>query len=584
MQPRMKIRLGDLLVENKIISEEQLEAALAEQRKSGRKLGRVLIESGYIEELNLLEFLSKQLNIPYVELTHYQFEPSVVELLPEIHARRFRALALKLTPHGLLVGMADPTNIFAYDEITRIVSKGGGLHVHLAVVRESELLQTIDRVYRQTDQIAGLAEQLNDELAEGDIDMGDMVAQADINNAPVVKLLQSIFDDAIQTRASDVHIEPDEASLRIRQRIDGALQEQVLNEKRIASALVLRLKLMAGLDISEKRLPQDGRFTVKVKDRHIDVRMSTMPVHHGESAVLRILDHSAGVRPLAQLGMPDTLRTQMERIIQRPHGMVLVTGPTGSGKTTTLYSALQLLNRPEVKIITVEDPIEYQLPRINQVQVNAEIGLTFARVLRTVLRQDPDIVLVGEMRDQETAEIGLRAALTGHLVLSTLHTNDAISTISRLIDMGAPGYLLAAALQAIVAQRLIRKICTGCAQPAVLDAQAQAWLEAQQIPVEQCGGLRFGLGCHRCNNTGFHGRIGVYELLEINSALAHELARCDHAGFAAVAYRTRGFEPLQRVALRHALAGVTTINEVLRLSADAAHFGPAGQPSLSVVA
>ena len=564
MTQRIKIRLGDLLVAQKIISGEQLESALADQKTSGRKLGRILIENNYISEDRLLEFLSRQLNIPFVDLLHFKVDPEVTRIIPEIHARRFRAVALKREPDGVLVGMSDPTNIFAYDELTRLIGKP----IKLAVVREADLLKTIDTVYRHTEQITGFAQELREELSESDLDLQDLAATADVADAPVVKLLQTLFDDAIQIKASDIHIEPDENVLRIRQRIDGVLQEHVLNEKRIAASLVLRLKLMASLDISEKRLPQDGRFSVKVRGRSIDVRMSTMPVQYGESVVMRLLDQSQGVLNLHELGMPDDMRRRFEHIIHRPHGMVLVTGPTGSGKTTTLYAALQLLNKQENKIITVEDPVEYRLPRINQVQVNPVIDLTFARVLRSALRQDPDIILVGEMRDEETCEIGLRAAMTGHLVLSTLHTNDAISTINRLLDMGAPGYLLAAALHAILAQRLVRKICLSCIQPAELEPQAVAWLRNNGRFDPAATAFKCGNGCHHCNNTGYAGRIGVYELLELNEAMVLALTRGDAGEFAIHAKQAPGYRSLDEVALDYAVAGMTTMDEVLRVSAD----------------
>ncbi|MDE2088560.1 MAG: type II/IV secretion system protein [Gammaproteobacteria bacterium] len=438
--PRKKIRIGDLLVEHKVIAETQLNAALAEQKKSGRKLGRVLIELGYLDEDKLLDFLSRQLQIPFIDLKFYKFNPDTVRRLPETYARRFRAIVLDDAREEALVGMADPTDIFAYDELTRLLKRT----IRQAVVRESDLLRTIDLVYRRTEEISSLAEALGEEISANDFDLAQLAQTVDVTDAPVVKLLQTLFEDAVQVHASDIHIEPDETVLRVRQRIDGVLHEQVMKEKHIAPALVLRLKLMAGLDIAEKRLPQDGRFNLKVKGRNIDVRLSTMPVQHGETAVMRLLDQSGGLLRLDQLGMPEDILHRFRRLIHHPHGMVLVTGPTGSGKTTTLYAALSELNVPEKKIITVEDPVEYRIPRINQVQVNPKIDLTFANVLRSALRHDPDIVLVGEMRDQETAQIGLRAAMTGHLMLSTLHTNDAITTTNRLVDMGTEGYLVAA--------------------------------------------------------------------------------------------------------------------------------------------
>jgi MSHA biogenesis protein MshE len=564
MSPRKKIRLGDLLVDSGLISQTQLEQALAEQKSSGQKLGKLLIENDYLTEDQMLEALSKQLKIPFVDLLHYKFNPEVIKLIPEIQSRRFRAVALSSDNSGILVGMADPTNIFAYDELSRILNKP----IKLAVVREIDLLKTVDTVYRKTDQISGFAEQLNEELTEGDIDLGALLADADVADAPVVKLLASLFEDAIQIKASDIHIEPDEKVLRIRQRVDGVLQEHIMDEVRIAPALVLRVKLMGGLDISEKRLPQDGRFSVKIKDHNIDVRLSTMPVQYGESVVMRLLDQTGGTLDLSLLGMPKPILERFERLIHRPHGMILVTGPTGSGKTTTLYAALQTLNVPEKKIITVEDPVEYKLPRINQVQINSDIGLTFATVLRSALRQDPDIVLIGEMRDEETAEIALRAAMTGHLVLSTLHTNDAVSTVNRLMDIGIKSYLLASALHAILAQRLVRRVCESCAQPAELTDQQKGWLSSFVNEEKFNVTFKQGIGCAHCNYTGYQGRIGVYELLEFDRKLSSILSHGDSGQFVKEAENSKHFRPLNMVALQYAVEGITTMDEVIRISAD----------------
>jgi MSHA biogenesis protein MshE len=564
MNPRKKIRLGDLLVEHKLISQAQLEQALSDQKKSGQKLGRVLINDGYLTEDQMLEALSQQLKIPFVDLLHYKFNPEIIKLIPEIQSRRFRAVALSSDDRGILIGMADPTNIFAYDELSRILKKP----IKLAVVREIDLLKTIDTVYRKTEQISDFAEQLNDELSESDIDLGALLADADVADAPVVKLLQSLFEDAIQIKASDIHIEPDEKVIRIRQRVDGVLQEHIMDEIRIAPALVLRLKLMAGLDISEKRLPQDGRFSLKVKEHNVDVRLSTMPVQYGESVVMRLLDQTGGTLSLNTIGMPKVLLERFETLIQRPHGMILVTGPTGSGKTTTLYAALQTLNVPEKKIITVEDPVEYKLPRINQVQVHSDIGLTFSTVLRSALRQDPDIVLIGEMRDEETAEIALRAAMTGHLVLSTLHTNDAISTVNRLLDMGTKSYLLASALHAILAQRLVRRVCESCSQVDELDVQQKAWLSNFVNEKQFNVTFKKGIGCAHCNYTGYQGRIGVYELLELDKKLSEILSHGDSGQFVKEAANSKNFRPLNMVALQYAVEGITTMDEVIRISAD----------------
>ncbi|NJD06084.1 MAG: type II/IV secretion system protein [Methylococcaceae bacterium] len=539
----------------------QLDQALADQKKTGRKLGRSLVDLGFIPELNLLEFLARQLQIPFLNIRQYKIDPEAVKLLPESLARRFRAMVLSKTERDAVVGMADPTDLIAFDEIGRVLK----LPLQPALVREADLLQTIDQLYRRTAEITTLAGKIGEELAQNDFDLAAMAGGADVTEAPVVKLLQSLFEDAIQTRASDIHIEPDESVLRIRQRVDGVLQEHVIQEKRAAAALVSRLKLMSGLNISERRVPQDGRFSVKVRDRGLDVRLSTLPVQHGESVVMRLLDRSAGILNLEQLGMSAELLARFRRNIHLPHGMVLVTGPTGSGKTTTLYAALTELNSPEKKIITAEDPVEYTLPRINQVQVHPAIGLTFASVLRAALRQDPDIVLVGEMRDQETAEIALRAALTGHLVMSTLHTNGAIDTASRLLDMGAEGFLVAAALKAIIAQRLVRRICDNCSFAHEPD-------ESERLAVESALGLsvidaRFqrGVGCQQCNNTGYRGRVGVYELLETNREMLDALRRGDTVAFGEAGRRAEGFRPFTLMALDYARQGVTTLAEVVRI-------------------
>ena len=561
--PRKKIRLGDLLVEKGLITEDQLMSSLTAQKKTGQKLGRTLISNGLVTEEQMLELLSTQLKIPFIDLKQYNYDSETIQIIPETLARRFRVVSLKKNPDGtLLVAMADPTDIFAYDDLTKQLK----CHIHLAVARESEIISTIDMVYRRTNQISDLAEELGDELAESDIDLQELVQGEDVANAPVVKLLQSIFEDAVQIGASDIHIEPDETVLRIRTRVDGILQEQVMKEKRIASALVSRLKLMAGLNISERRIPQDGRFNIRVRNRSIDVRLSTMPIQNGESVVMRLLDQSGNTLILDQLGMNPDLLAHFRKNIHRPHGMVLVTGPTGSGKTTTLYAALSELNKAEKKIITVEDPVEYRLPRINQVQVNSKIGLDFATVLRSALRQDPDIVLVGEMRDQETSAIGLRASITGHMVLSTLHTNDAISTVNRLIDMGAEGFLVATALRAVLAQRLVRKICKNCITEYTPEKQEMVWLYNLLGEKAESSKFSHGHGCPQCNNTGYSGRIGVFEFLEIDDVLADDLRREDSAAFAKHAKASEYFKPFSRHAMEYATKGVTSLEEVVRVT------------------
>ena len=557
---RKKVRLGELLLEHKVISREQLDKALAEQKRTGRKLGRVLTDLAFVREETLHEVLAQHLQIPFVDVRQMTLDANVVRLLPEAHARRFRALVLQSDARGLVVGMADPTDLFAYDELAQRLKQP----IRVALVKEADLLKTMDMVYRRTDEIASIAQEVHEELHEGGIDIEQLAAEEGSPDAAVIRLIQSMFHDAIQVRASDVHIEPGESVLRVRQRVDGNLQEQTLDGRRVGSALVTRLKLMSGLDIAEKRLPQDGRFSVKVGDKTIDVRLSTLPTQYGESVVLRLLDQSANLMTLEQLGMSESMLKSFRGLIERSAGMVLVTGPTGSGKTTTLYSALNHLNQTDTKIITVEDPVEYRLDRVNQVQVNAKIGLDFARVLRTTLRQDPDIILVGEMRDGETADIGLRAAITGHLVFSTLHTMNAIATIHRLLDMGAAGYMIAAAVHGIVAQRLVRRVCENCAQETPPDAHEAAWLRAQ-VGAAKAAAMRFktGAGCTYCNLSGYRGRMAVYELLEIDRGLADAIRRGDLTAFADGARARPQYVSLAQGALQIAAKGHTSLAEAI---------------------
>jgi len=558
-----KVRLGEILVQQQLISQEQLVAALDQQKRSGRKLGRVFIENGFVTEDQISEALAKQLNIPHINLKYYNVNSTAVRLLPETQARRFRAIVLEQRgDSSLLVGMADPSDLFAYDEIARLVKKD----IELAVVNEGLLLQAIDRLYRRTDEISGLARELEQDLGDVSVDFGALGVVAGQEDAPVVKLLQSVFDDATQVRASDIHIEPQETKLQIRFRIDGVLHLQTEADIKIASALALRIKLISGLDISEKRLPQDGRFAIKVKNQQIDVRLSTMPTQYGESVVMRLLNQSGGVLTLDKLGMPPDMLERFRKILNRPNGMVLVTGPTGSGKTTTLYSALAELNSLETKIITVEDPVEYRLPGINQVQVNEKIELSFARVLRSTLRQDPDIILVGEIRDQETAQIGLRAAMTGHMVLSTLHTNDAISTPIRLIDMGVPRFMVATSLQVVLAQRLVRLVCESCAESYPLKPFEHEWLRLELKDQVDQHKYTHGRGCTNCNGTGYQGRMGIYEMLEMTFEMVEAANHHDPAHFIKMARQQMAGKTLRAQAVGEVLKGRTTVSEAMRIS------------------
>ena len=557
-----KLRLGDVLVQQRLISQEQLQQTLELQRTTGKKVGRLLIETGIITEELLANGLARQLRIPFVNLKTFPFRAEVVKLLPESAARRFRALVLEDKGDTLLVALGDPLDLFAFDELTRILKRNIGI----SAVPESQLALAFDRLYRRTEEISGLARALEKDLGDT-VDFGELTASAGIEGAPVVRLLQSLFEDAMQVGASDVHIEPQEAGLQVRVRVDGVLQTQTQADKRIGAALAQRLKLMAGLDISEKRLPQDGRFSVRLKDHTIDVRLSTLPTAYGESSVMRLLNQGAGMRRLDSIGMPTDMLARFREILGRSAGMVLVTGPTGSGKTTTLYAALAEINATELKVITVEDPIEYRLPGLTQVQVNDKIDLTFARVLRSVLRQDPDVVLIGEMRDAETAEIGMRAAITGHLVLSTLHTRDAMSTPFRLLDMGVPPFMVSTSLQAVIAQRLVRLNCVECAEPHAPSPQEESWLQSLLETGETVIPKR-GRGCSSCNGTGYSGRQGVYELLEMDAVLTQAASHSDPAAFMRAARDRMKGHTMAYHALELVRQGRTSMAEALRVGFD----------------
>jgi MSHA biogenesis protein MshE len=559
MKKNFRIRLGDLLIQHELITQEQLNNALEEQGKTGRKLGSILIDLGYVAESQMLNRLADHLEIAFIDIDKRRIDVELVKRIPEIQARRFRALVLEERADSFLVGMADPADINAVDAIGGLLPK----NIELAIVSESQLASAHDNYYRKTEEIASFAQELANEYTEDD-EFNIGAGLEEDQDTAVSKLLQSIFEDAVLSKASDIHIEPCEAALRIRHRVDGVLQENIIPQKQIANALVLRLKLMAGLDISERRLPQDGRAQMTVKGRQIDIRISTMPIQSGEAVVMRLLDQSAGLLGLENSGMPPQILHRFKNLLHRPNGLILVTGPTGSGKTTTLYGSLTELNTPEKKIITVEDPVEYSLPRINQVQINSKIGLDFARVLRTTLRQDPDVIMVGEMRDQETVSIGMRGALTGHLVLSTLHTNDSISSVTRLVDMGTPGYLVASAVRAVIAQRLARKICTNCTVDDHPTEEQLTWLEHIDSSARDIQ-FKKGSGCQKCNHIGHTGRVGVFELLEITEEMMTHLKQDDTIGFSEAAKRAPGYQPLAKAAFEYARQGVISVDEVLKL-------------------
>jgi MSHA biogenesis protein MshE len=558
-----KIRIGDILLQNNVITQEQLDQAVILQNKGKKRLGEALVELKLISEVDLSRLLAEQLNIPIIDLATYAIEPKIASQLPEVYAIRYQCIILKKTPDGFLVGMTDPMDIFAYDEISRILKSS----ISVALVKKSDLEKKINVVYRRDTEITNFASELGVVL-DKEVGGPDALLPAQLIDAPVKKFINALFEDAVHLHASDIHIEPDATALRIRLRVDGVLQEQVLDQKNIAPAITQHIKLMANLNIAEKRLPQDGRFSLGISNKMIDARLSTMPIEHGESVVIRLLDQSTERVILDQCGMPDDMLIKFRQLVHAPNGVILVTGPTGSGKTTTLYAALSELNSSEKKIITIEDPVEYQLERICQVQVKPKIGLDFARVLRSILRQDPDIILVGEMRDNETASIAIRAALTGHLVLSTLHTNDAASTAIRLLDMGLPGYIVAATLQGVVAQRLIRKNCDRCREVYELSVIEKEWLARVAPPEMSAKTFYFGKGCNHCANIGYSGRIGIYECLIPTPDMISALVSEDQMKFLNLARVSMKGQSLLDQALSRALDGLTNISEVIRISGE----------------
>ncbi len=560
---RSSERVGDLLVSEGVITPQVRDDAVATSLATGKRLGHVLVQTGVLSENQLAQLLSRQLGIAFVDLSHFEFRPELIKLLPEAAARRCRAVVLNNQGVGLLVGLADPDDVGALDDLERVLKRT----VIPASCPEGQVLAALDRFYRRTDEISGHALALGKDI--GDASEAGAGTTDSKEEAPVMRLLQSLLEDAVQVRASDVHIEPQERTLQIRFRIDGVLQAQAAADVRIAAALIQRLKLMASLDIAERRLPMDGRFSVRARDREIDVRMSTLPGQFGESVVLRLLDQSSSVRSLDVIGMPTEMVKRLKEILNAGSGMVLVTGPTGAGKTTTLYAALSEVDIATQKVITVEDPVEYRLPGIVQVQVNDKIELTFARVLRATLRQDPDVVLVGEMRDAETAEIGLRAALTGHMVLSTLHTRDAPSAVFRLLDMGAAPYMVATCLRAVLAQRLCRLNCKGCSSGHAPTVQESAWLRLSGGEAATAMMVQSGKGCSQCAGTGYRGRTGLYEMFVMDDALAKAAIDGEGAAFLTAAYGKMRGHTLADHAFALVREGRTSVAEAMRVATPA---------------
>lgn len=559
-----KIRIGDLLLKEKLITPEQLQVALGIQKESNEKILEILVKTGALDQNVALQFLAKTLQIELIDLPHYPITEKITRRLPENLARRFQAILLEEDPNTCIVGMVDPLDIFAVDELKRSLGK----QIKIALINKKDLSRTLDLIYRRTSEITNFAEKLDTELKQA-IELGEEQKIKDTDTA-VAHLVDSLLKDAIQVGASDIHIEPGENVLRVRLRVDGMLQEQIIesNEKHIANALAQRLKLLANLNIAEKRLPQDGGFDTTVSGMNVDFRLSTMPTQFGESIVMRILNQSANVANLDTVGMPNEMLARFRQLIKLPRGLILVTGPTGSGKTTTLYGALAEINDITKNIITIEDPVEYRFERLNQVQVNPQLGLSFAKVLRAAMRQDPNIILVGEIRDQETAEIAARAALTGHLVFATLHTNDAASTALRLIDIGVEGYLVASTIRAVLSQRLMRRVCESC----VRDSQPtdQETMYFSEYFKNKMKNVKFksGAGCSNCSFTGYKGRIGVYELLEFDTEMLDALRRNDSVAFVNVVTKNRKTATLLENAFEIAASGISTLSEVLRVAGE----------------
>ena len=554
--------LGSLLIDEGLLTEAQLDAAVAEQARSGKPLGRLLIEQGTISEAELVRTLASQVGLEFVDLNDRTIDGSVAALVSESLARRYQAIPVGWEDGKLVVAMADPSNVFAVDDIRALA----GAEVRTVVATASQIIETIERFFRVDGEVDEVMQAATDEADEEP----DLAGLSEVlEDAPIVKFVNLLVNQAVGDRASDIHVEPNETDLRIRFRIDGVLHEVMRSPRSIQAGVISRLKVMADINIAERRIPQDGRITMKVSGRSIDLRVATLPTVYGEKVVMRILDKTQAVLRLEDLGFLAEAHERFEASYTKPYGTILVTGPTGSGKSTTLYATLNQLNTPDRNIITVEDPVEYRLPGINQVQIHPKAGLTFAGALRSILRADPDIVLVGEIRDRETAVIGIEAALTGHLVLSTLHTNDAASTPMRLVEMGVEPFLVTSALTCVVAQRLARKLCDKCKepyQPTEAELSEAGW-PAEELDAGEWPTLHRAIGCGSCGRTGYRGRFGIHEVM----AMSEELKR--------LVIERRSSEDLQKVALmqgmlsmrsdglRKAAKGLTSLEEIFRVVA-----------------
>jgi type IV pilus assembly protein PilB len=549
-------QLGQILIEQGLINEEQLERALEEHRQTPKSLGRVLIDLGLIKESDLVRALAEQVGLEFVDLAEYPVDATLTTLLPDSLARRYRAIPIGERDGRLLVAMSDPANVYALDDIRTIT----GRDVQPIVATASDVEQAIQKFSHMDGQVEALASEAAEMLGEEDHELS-----AAVEEAPIVRLVTAIMTQAVGDRASDVHIEPTEKDVRIRFRVDGVLHEVMHSPKNIQGGLISRLKVMADLNIAEKRVPQDGRISMRVGGKQLDLRLATLPTVHGEKVVIRVLDKSQALMRLEDLGFLEASFRQFQTSFRKPYGAILVTGPTGSGKSTTMYATLNILNQEDKNIITVEDPVEYRLAGVNQIQVNPKAGLTFASALRSILRADPDIVLIGEVRDRETAMIAVEAALTGHLVLSSLHTNDAASAVTRLTEMEVETFLVASAIDCIVAQRLARKLCERCKeayQPDRAELEEAGYPESQWDEITE---LFRPAACSACSNTGYRGRIGLYEVMRMTEELERlTVERASSDALKAVAIE-QGMVTLREDGLEKTRQGLSSLEEVARV-------------------
>ncbi len=555
-------RIGDLLVERGLLTTNQLQAVLEEQTRTGLRLGQILLTKGLISESDLVDVIHERLGIPKLSLENIVIDPNVIELVPLSIAKKHGLIPVFRIGSTLTIAMSDPLDIIALDEL-KYVTK---LKLNRAVASGESIARAIDQYYSLRESMAEVIKDIGDEAVPGSNELAATISEAEgaASEAPLIKLVNLLIVQAIKERSSDIHIEPEESRLRVRYRINGLLKDQQAPPRNLHASMVSRIKVMAHMDVSEKRVPQDGRFVVKVGSADIDVRASTLPTIHGEKVVLRILDRRNLLIGLNNLGFDQLTQRDFEECIRKPEGLILITGPTGSGKTTSLYAALNEIKSIEKNIITIEDPVEYSLALINQVQINEKAGLTFASALRSILRQNPDVIMVGEIRDAETAQMAVRAALTGHLVLSTIHTNDAAGAVARLLDMGVDDYLVASCLLGILAQRLVRTICPACKTqdtipPSVLEALGSDLRGHEQD-------FRTGAGCEECGNTGYQGRIGVYEYLRVSNRIRDMILANTSSAAIKQAAQAAGMRTMREQVIAKGIQGITTYREIVRVT------------------